>query len=54
MWMRKTGLEWVYRLAQEPRRLARRYLNNIAFLLRAVFAARFRRERRPGRRAQLL
>jgi N-acetylglucosaminyldiphosphoundecaprenol N-acetyl-beta-D-mannosaminyltransferase len=26
--MRKTGLEWLYRLAQEPRRLWRRYLVN--------------------------
>jgi N-acetylglucosaminyldiphosphoundecaprenol N-acetyl-beta-D-mannosaminyltransferase len=26
MWMRKSGLEWVHRLTQEPRRLARRYL----------------------------
>jgi N-acetylglucosaminyldiphosphoundecaprenol N-acetyl-beta-D-mannosaminyltransferase len=26
VWMRKTGLEWVHRLCQEPRRLARRYL----------------------------
>jgi N-acetylglucosaminyldiphosphoundecaprenol N-acetyl-beta-D-mannosaminyltransferase len=25
-WMRETGLEWVHRLVQEPRRLARRYL----------------------------
>jgi N-acetylglucosaminyldiphosphoundecaprenol N-acetyl-beta-D-mannosaminyltransferase len=25
-WMRRTGLEWVHRFAQEPRRLARRYL----------------------------
>jgi N-acetylglucosaminyldiphosphoundecaprenol N-acetyl-beta-D-mannosaminyltransferase len=25
-WMSRAGLEWVYRLAQEPRRLARRYL----------------------------
>jgi N-acetylglucosaminyldiphosphoundecaprenol N-acetyl-beta-D-mannosaminyltransferase len=25
-WMQQTGLEWIYRLAQEPRRLARRYL----------------------------
>jgi N-acetylglucosaminyldiphosphoundecaprenol N-acetyl-beta-D-mannosaminyltransferase len=48
-WMRKTGLEWLYRLAQEPRRLARRYLDNILFMVRAVFAARFRRERRPVR-----
>ena len=25
-WIRKTGLEWIYRLGQEPGRLARRYL----------------------------
>jgi N-acetylglucosaminyldiphosphoundecaprenol N-acetyl-beta-D-mannosaminyltransferase len=24
--MRESGLEWMHRLAQEPRRLARRYL----------------------------
>jgi N-acetylglucosaminyldiphosphoundecaprenol N-acetyl-beta-D-mannosaminyltransferase len=45
-WMRNTGLEWAYRLAQEPRRLAKRYLDNALFLIRAAFAARFRRERR--------
>jgi N-acetylglucosaminyldiphosphoundecaprenol N-acetyl-beta-D-mannosaminyltransferase len=44
-WMQKTGLEWFYRMAQEPRRLAKRYFDNARFLLRAVFAARFRRER---------
>jgi N-acetylglucosaminyldiphosphoundecaprenol N-acetyl-beta-D-mannosaminyltransferase len=45
-WMQRTGLEWVYRMLQEPRRLVARYRDNLAFLLRAVFAARFRRERR--------
>ncbi|MCD8068124.1 MAG: WecB/TagA/CpsF family glycosyltransferase [Lachnospiraceae bacterium] len=25
-WMRRTGLEWLYRLMKEPKRLARRYL----------------------------
>lgn len=45
-WMQTTGLEWVYRMAQEPRRLVGRYLANVRFLLTAVFAARFRRERR--------
>jgi N-acetylglucosaminyldiphosphoundecaprenol N-acetyl-beta-D-mannosaminyltransferase len=25
-WMTRVGLEWFYRLVQEPRRLARRYL----------------------------
>jgi N-acetylglucosaminyldiphosphoundecaprenol N-acetyl-beta-D-mannosaminyltransferase len=27
-WMQRTGLEWLFRLATEPRRLARRYLTN--------------------------
>lgn len=48
-WMQKTGLEWVYRMLQEPRRLARRYLDNGLFLVRAVFASRYRRERQPPR-----
>jgi N-acetylglucosaminyldiphosphoundecaprenol N-acetyl-beta-D-mannosaminyltransferase len=26
VWMQRAGLEWLFRLAQEPRRLARRYL----------------------------
>jgi N-acetylglucosaminyldiphosphoundecaprenol N-acetyl-beta-D-mannosaminyltransferase len=26
VWMRKSGLEWIHRLTQEPKRLARRYL----------------------------
>jgi N-acetylglucosaminyldiphosphoundecaprenol N-acetyl-beta-D-mannosaminyltransferase len=34
-WMRRTGLEWVFRLVQEPGRLARRYLrDDIPFALR--------------------
>jgi N-acetylglucosaminyldiphosphoundecaprenol N-acetyl-beta-D-mannosaminyltransferase len=34
-WMQRSGLEWFYRLLQEPRRLARRYLvNNPLFLWR--------------------
>nr|WP_303652929.1 WecB/TagA/CpsF family glycosyltransferase [Paludisphaera mucosa] len=31
-WMQKTGLEWLFRLLQEPRRLATRYARNAAFL----------------------
>lgn len=27
-WMQRSGLEWLFRLATEPRRLARRYLTN--------------------------
>lgn len=37
LWMQRTGLEWLFRLACEPRRLWRRYLrNNPLFLLRSV------------------
>jgi N-acetylglucosaminyldiphosphoundecaprenol N-acetyl-beta-D-mannosaminyltransferase len=32
-WMQAAGLEWLFRLAQEPRRLGRRYLvTNAQFL----------------------
>lgn len=33
-WMQRTGMEWTYRLIQEPRRMARRYLvGNTSFVL---------------------
>ncbi len=35
-WMQRTGLEWVFRLLQEPRRLFSRYARNAGFLGRAV------------------
>jgi N-acetylglucosaminyldiphosphoundecaprenol N-acetyl-beta-D-mannosaminyltransferase len=36
-WMQRSGLEWLYRLFREPRRLWRRYLrNNPAFLYRIL------------------
>jgi N-acetylglucosaminyldiphosphoundecaprenol N-acetyl-beta-D-mannosaminyltransferase len=36
-WMQRSGLEWFYRLTQEPKRLARRYLiNNPLFVARAA------------------
>ncbi|MBO4648314.1 MAG: WecB/TagA/CpsF family glycosyltransferase [Lentisphaeria bacterium] len=38
MWMRKLGIEWCYRLYQEPRRMFRRYvLGNPLFILRVIF-----------------
>lgn len=44
-WMRRRGLEWLYRLRREPRRLAPRYLrDNPAFL--AHWARQWLRERR--------
>ena len=48
-WMQERGLEWIYRLAQEPRRLLPRYLSyNPAFVL--AFARQLLRERLPRRR----
>ncbi|HTV61484.1 MAG TPA: WecB/TagA/CpsF family glycosyltransferase [Verrucomicrobiae bacterium] len=36
-WMQRSGLEWLYRLGREPRRLARRYFkNNPLFLLKIL------------------
>jgi N-acetylglucosaminyldiphosphoundecaprenol N-acetyl-beta-D-mannosaminyltransferase len=44
-WMQRNGLEWVYRLAREPRRLWRRYARyNPRFV--AAFARQYARERR--------
>ena len=35
-WVRRCGMEWAFRLALEPRRLAGRYARNAAFLLSSV------------------
>ena len=52
-WMRRIGLEWVHRLAQEPGRLARRYLvlgfPFLAQLLVASVSARWHRRSDRGR-----
>ncbi len=49
-WMQQWGLEWVHRLAQEPRRLARRYLvEDLPFSAELLgFAARRRFRRFSG------
>jgi N-acetylglucosaminyldiphosphoundecaprenol N-acetyl-beta-D-mannosaminyltransferase len=36
-WMQRSGLEWLFRLACEPRRLAKRYLKNNPLFLARVF-----------------
>jgi len=47
-WMQERGLEWTYRIAQEPRRLLPRYLEtNPRFIL--GFARQYLRERTAGR-----
>jgi N-acetylglucosaminyldiphosphoundecaprenol N-acetyl-beta-D-mannosaminyltransferase len=46
-WMQERGLEWTYRIAQEPRRLLPRYLYyNPRFVM--AFARQLLRERRPA------
>jgi N-acetylglucosaminyldiphosphoundecaprenol N-acetyl-beta-D-mannosaminyltransferase len=40
VWVQRLGLEWLHRLAQEPRRLARRYLiEGFPFMARLVLSA---------------
>lgn len=41
-WMRRTGTEWLFRLMQEPRRLARRYAGNLLHFFPALLAQRLR------------
>jgi N-acetylglucosaminyldiphosphoundecaprenol N-acetyl-beta-D-mannosaminyltransferase len=50
-WMQRVGLEWSYRMAREPRRLARRYVRDAAWMLNillpAVALARLERRSAP-------
>lgn len=41
MWMQRQGLEWLYRLAQNPGRLAQRYLRCAGRLFGLLFFSRF-------------
>jgi N-acetylglucosaminyldiphosphoundecaprenol N-acetyl-beta-D-mannosaminyltransferase len=42
-WMQRSGLEWVHRLVQEPRRLARRYLvDGLPFAIRLLAGSTWR------------
>jgi N-acetylglucosaminyldiphosphoundecaprenol N-acetyl-beta-D-mannosaminyltransferase len=50
-WAQRSGLEWLHRLAQEPGRMARRYLVDdapyaVGLLVRSLLTRRRRRERR--------
>ena len=50
VWMQQRGLEWLFRLATEPRRLWRRYLFGNARFLHAVTRDARARRRRSGAR----
>jgi N-acetylglucosaminyldiphosphoundecaprenol N-acetyl-beta-D-mannosaminyltransferase len=48
LWMQRRGLEWIYRISQEPRRLLPRYLSTNPRYLWAVGAQLRREGRGPG------
>jgi N-acetylglucosaminyldiphosphoundecaprenol N-acetyl-beta-D-mannosaminyltransferase len=45
MWMRRGGVEWIFRMSQEPRRLFRRYASDLYPFARGI-TAQWWRERR--------
>jgi exopolysaccharide biosynthesis WecB/TagA/CpsF family protein len=45
VWMRRSGTEWLFRLAQEPRRLARRYADDLLHFFPAIALQRWRQRR---------
>lgn len=53
VWLQRIGLEWMHRLLQEPRRLARRYLiENLPFAFRLFASALYTRIRNLRRRRE--
>jgi N-acetylglucosaminyldiphosphoundecaprenol N-acetyl-beta-D-mannosaminyltransferase len=48
VWMRRVGLEWLYRVAREPRRLAARYAKD-AFIFPRLVMREWWRSRTPSR-----
>jgi N-acetylglucosaminyldiphosphoundecaprenol N-acetyl-beta-D-mannosaminyltransferase len=47
LWMRRTGTEWIFRLAQEPRRLFKRYANDLLVFGWKFFEQWHQMRRRP-------
>lgn len=51
-WVQRSGFEWLYRLASEPKRLWRRYLiGNFQFLVVAISGLRMREQGTPETKA---
>jgi len=48
VWLQRLGMEWLFRLGREPRRLARRYLLDDWAVLRLLLIARWRDRPRAG------
>ncbi|HEX4263098.1 MAG TPA: WecB/TagA/CpsF family glycosyltransferase [Verrucomicrobiae bacterium] len=51
LWMQRSGVEWIYRLAQEPRRLFKRYFKDLWVFGWALFAQLWYLRSRSGRPA---
>ncbi|MDY0287620.1 MAG: WecB/TagA/CpsF family glycosyltransferase [Sphaerochaeta sp.] len=50
LWMRRMGIEWVWRLMMEPRRMWKRYIiGNVAFLIRINMIKRAQQKQRKKR-----
>jgi N-acetylglucosaminyldiphosphoundecaprenol N-acetyl-beta-D-mannosaminyltransferase len=58
VWMQKSGSEWIFRLAQEPRRLFGRYAKDLSYFSRAILTQcwqlRSRRVSQPGAQQKLV
>ena len=52
-WMQRTGTEWLFRMAQEPRRLLRRYGHGSVIFSRAILNQVRELRARPGRPSDL-
>jgi N-acetylglucosaminyldiphosphoundecaprenol N-acetyl-beta-D-mannosaminyltransferase len=50
LWMQRSGLEWIFRLAQEPRRLFRRYFKDLWVFGSSILAQWWHLRFRPRRR----
>lgn len=50
VWMQRSGTEWMFRLAQEPRRLFRRYFTDLWVFSSSIFPQWWELQARPGRR----
>jgi N-acetylglucosaminyldiphosphoundecaprenol N-acetyl-beta-D-mannosaminyltransferase len=50
LWMQRSGTEWIFRLAQEPRRLFRRYVTDLWVFGAGIFPQWWQLQLRGGRR----
>lgn len=53
VWMQRSGTEWIFRLAQEPRRLFRRYFTDLWIFGTTIFPQWWELQVRPGRRHRI-